>query len=120
MRRSGNLGLWTTADLATLATAHLAAGNASAALDHARQAVTLLDECAGIGPEFPHRDYFACYRVFAQIGQDEEAAAALHSSYRLLMAQADKIAEPAYRGSFLEGIQIHQQIAKTWRDQLQK
>ena len=35
-----------------------------AALDFAKQALCLLDECGGEGPEFPQRDYFVCFKVF--------------------------------------------------------
>ena len=41
---------------------------------------------------------------------DERAAAVLHTAYTLLMEQADAIAQPDWRRSFLEHIAVHRVI----------
>ncbi len=115
MRRETDLVLWTTSDLTTLAAAHLASGDTDAALDYARQALAILDECGGEGPEFPQRDYFVCYQVFAAVGQATAARTALQSAYDLVMARADKIAEPALRQSFLERVQFNREIVREYK-----
>jgi tetratricopeptide (TPR) repeat protein len=81
MRQELALALWTTADLTTLAAAQLAAGDTAQALDYVCQALDILDECGGEGPESPQRDYFTCYRVLTAIGNREDADAALQSAY---------------------------------------
>ncbi len=110
LRQELDLRLWTTADLTTLAAAYLDAGNVDEALNCARQALTILDECGGEGPEFPHRDYFVCYQVLSAAGENEAANAALESAYNLVATQADKITDPALRQSFLEQVQINRTI----------
>jgi adenylate cyclase len=112
MRQEMGLRLWTTANLATLAAAHSALGDMTKALDYARQALTILDECQGEGPEFPQQDYFTCYQVFAEAGEAEAAQAALQSAYRLVVARAEKIADPSLRQFFLENVPINRQIVQ--------
>jgi tetratricopeptide (TPR) repeat protein len=112
MRQEMGLRLWTTANLATLAAAHLALKDTTTALDYARQALTILDKCQGEGPEFPQQDYFTCYQVFAAAGEADAARAALQSAYRLVMARAEKITDPALRQSFLERVPINRQIVQ--------
>lgn len=110
MRQELDMHLWTTADLTTLATAHLARGEKSKALDYAQQAMAILDECQGEGPECPQQDYFVCYQVLHANGRAETAHQALQSAYQLVMARAEKIADPALRQSFLENVPINRQI----------
>jgi adenylate cyclase len=114
IRREHDLKLWTTADLATLAAAHLASGDGDAALGYARQALNILDDCGGEGPEFPHHDYFMCYRVLSAVGREEAAQDALQSAYKLTMAQAERIADPSLRRSFLERVLINRQIVRAY------
>ena len=103
-----------TGNLANLAMASLAAGKMARALDHARQALVILADCGGIGPEFPHHDYFCCYRVLRAAGHEAEAWATLGSAYRLLMAQAGKIIDPATRRAFLEGVSMNREIMEEY------
>jgi class 3 adenylate cyclase/tetratricopeptide (TPR) repeat protein len=103
-------------DLATLAASHLASSDTPQALDYARQALAILEECGGEGPEFPQRDYFICYQVLAAAGQTERAQAALQSANDLVMARADKIADPALRQSFLERVQINHEIVQEYEN----
>jgi len=112
MRRKLDMHLWTTADLTTIAAAHLARGEKSKALNYAQQAMTILDECQGKGPEFPQQDYFICYQVLATDGQTEAAQAALKSAYSLVMARAEKITDLSLRQSFLEQVPINRQIVQ--------
>jgi class 3 adenylate cyclase/tetratricopeptide (TPR) repeat protein len=106
--------LWTTSDLAILAEAHLALGNMAQALDYAHQTLAVLDECDGQGLEYPHRDYFICYRVLSAAGQMEAAGSALRAAYTLVMACAEKIADPALRRSFLERVQANREIVQEY------
>jgi adenylate cyclase len=103
-----------TGNLAALAMANLAAGEMAQALDYARQALAILADCGGIGPEFPHHDYFCCYRVLRAAGQQAEALATLGSAYRLLMAQAEKITDPAMQRAFLEGVSMNREIMEEY------
>jgi len=102
LRREMGLRLWTTIDLTTLAQAHWLSGDMDKALDYARQALAILDECGGVGPEFPQRDYFICSQVLSAAGQDEAACTALQSACNLVMARVEKITDPDLRRSFLE------------------
>jgi tetratricopeptide (TPR) repeat protein len=112
MQRELDLHLDTSYDLTTLAVAHLTAGDTAQALDYARQALRILDECGGEGPEFPQRDYFLCSQVLAAVGEDVAARDALHAAASLVLARADKILDPALRQSFLEHVPINHQIVR--------
>jgi hypothetical protein len=112
MRTQNDLRLWTTADLATIASTYLASGNLAPALDYAQQALSILNECGGEGPEAPHRDYFICYQILTAAGQIETARAALESAYALVMGRARKLTDPATRQSFLERVQIKHAIVQ--------
>jgi tetratricopeptide (TPR) repeat protein len=116
MRREAELWLWTTADLATLAAAHLDAGDLSRAIQYTEKAIAILDECGSEGPEFPQRDYLIGYRVLRAAGQQEQAAAALQCAYDLVVARAAKIATPALRESFLNQVPINREIAREYQD----
>ena len=109
------LRLNTTDDLATLAAIHLAAGRVSQASHHAEQALAILQECGGEGPEFPQRDYFICYQVLTAAGQAEAARTALQSAYDLIMTRAGKIANPTLRQSFLERIQVNREVVQAYK-----
>jgi hypothetical protein len=103
-------------DLATLAAAHLAAGDIAQALDDAEQALAILEECGGEGPEFPQRDYFICYQVFSAAGQEKAVRGALQSAYSLVATRADKITDPALRQSFLERVPINREIVQEYKN----
>ena len=106
------LGIPVVTDLATLAAAQMAMGDMAKAVNYAEQALDLLNECSGQGPEAPQQDYFTCYQVLAAAGQDQEARLALQSAYELVMARAEKITDPSLRKSFLENVPINRQIAQ--------
>ncbi len=112
LRRELDLQLWTTADLIILAKVYLATGNEAQALDYAQRALTILDECGGEGPEFPQRDYFACYQVFRASKQEALAYRALESAYKLIAIRAGGINDPALRQSFLEQVPAHRDIVQ--------
>jgi hypothetical protein len=114
MRRELGLDLLAADDLATLAAAHQRSRppdgvNGS---DYAWQALAILDECGGEGPEFPHRDYFLCYEVLAANGQMEAARAALSSAYHLVKTRAERIGDPDARQSFLENVPVNRRIVE--------
>ena len=110
LRREIDLQLWTTADLTTLAAAYQASGNMPEALQNIQQALTILNDCGGDGPELPQQDYFICYQVLSAAGQVENARAALQAAYNLVMARAEKITDLALRQSFLERVPINHEI----------
>jgi tetratricopeptide (TPR) repeat protein len=114
LRRELDLHLWTTADLATLAAAHLQLGDGAKALDYAGQALAILDECSGVGPEYPQRDYFVCYQVLASAGRQDAAQAALQSAYQWVIARAEQIADATLRRSFLEQVPINRKIVQEY------
>jgi class 3 adenylate cyclase/tetratricopeptide (TPR) repeat protein len=114
LRRELALRLWMTADLATLAAAHLALKDQEAALSFARQALTILDDCNGQGPEYPEWDYFLCHQVLAAAGEQAAARQALESAYQLVMTQSTKITDPAMRQSFLERVPHNREIVETY------
>jgi adenylate cyclase len=115
MRRQLDMWLRTTADLTTLAAASLGAGDLNSALSYARDALAILDESAGEGPECPQQDYFMCFQVFTALGQSEVAQSALLSAYGLVMARTQKIIDPLLRQSFLERVLINRQIMEEAR-----
>jgi tetratricopeptide (TPR) repeat protein len=112
LRRTTDLHLFSADNLATLASAYLATADRVLALDYARQALAILDECGGEGPEFPQQDYFTCYQVLQACGQTEAAQHALNSAYGLVMKHAQKIVDPAMRQSFLERVPGNRQIVQ--------
>ncbi len=99
-------------DLAIMAVAHLHLDTIDDALNCAQQALAILDECEGEGPEFPQRDYFLCSQVFAAAGDAAAARHALAAAYHLVMARADRITDPDLRRSFLERVTINRQIVE--------
>lgn len=104
------LPLSTTADLAIIAKAQLALNHGSAALTTVRQALQILDDCDGEGPDFPQRDYWMCYEVLQQLGETVLAQHALTSAQRLLTRQAEKIKDTAMRRSYLERVSFNRSI----------
>ncbi len=117
-RQKLDLRLWTTADLATLARAHLALGDAATALDCAHQALSILHECEGQGPEYPQHDYLACYRVLAAAGEEAAARQALQSAHDLLLAQSERIADRDLRQSYLERVPQNRAIVEAYQDEI--
>jgi hypothetical protein len=87
-------------------------GDIEQALVYAQEALTILEECGGEGPESPQRDYFLCHQVLAAAGQAERAQTALQSAYDLVIARADKMTDPALRQSFLEQVAINHKIVQ--------
>jgi tetratricopeptide (TPR) repeat protein len=116
IRQQAGWQLYSCDDLATLAAAYLALNDMSKALDYAQRALAILEECKGEGPEFPQRGYYICYQVLHAVGETDSARRALRSAYRLVMAGAEKIAEPTLRQSFLENVPINRQILKEYAD----
>jgi hypothetical protein len=113
-----DLMLWATADLTTLAQVHWALGDAATALGYAHQTLSVLHECEGQGPEYPHHDYFACYQVLAAAGKEVAAHEALQSAYDLLLAQSERIADRDLRQSFLERVPLNRAIVEEYQDEI--
>lgn len=120
--RSLNLLFSTSANLTVLALAHLKLGHKTQAYRYIQEALTILDGCNGVGPDFPHRDYWSCYQVLQALGQTALADHALKEAYRLLMQQAERISEPSMRRSYLEKVafnrSIRQAVNGTYQEEL--
>ena len=70
----------------------------------------LLEDCGGIGPDYPQRDYLRCFYVFSHLNQYSDACKALKSAYSLLEEKAYRIADNETRQSFLNNISFHREI----------
>lgn len=104
------LPLSTTADLAIIAMTQLALNQRSAALVTVQQALQILDDCHGEGPDFPQRDYWMCYEVLQQLGETELAQHALAAAQHLLIRQADRIKDENMRRAYLENVSFNRSI----------
>lgn len=115
LRRELDLRVWTTADLAILASAYQALGEGPLALDYAQQALALLDECQGEGPEFPHQDYFLCAQVLAAQNQAQAAHAALQSARATMLKRAERISDLRLRRAFLARVPMNRALREALR-----
>jgi tetratricopeptide (TPR) repeat protein len=61
----------------------------------------------------PFRVYLTCYQVL-QAAQDSRARDILQIGYRLLLARADKIGDPAIRRRYLEEVAVHREIVEAY------
>ncbi|MFZ4657437.1 MAG: tetratricopeptide repeat protein [Caldilineaceae bacterium] len=111
--RALQLKLSMTSDLAIIATAELALNYCASAQSTAQEALKILDDCNGEGPDFPQRDYWMCYQVLQTLGETTLAAHALTSAYRLLIKQAHRINQPEMRRSYLENVIFNRDILLT-------
>jgi hypothetical protein len=100
-----------------LARAHLALGDPATALDYARQALSILHECGGQGPEYPQHDYLTCYQVLAAAQEEDKAREALLSAYDLLAAQSQRISDADLRRSFLERVPQNRAIVEAYLEE---
>lgn len=116
--RALDLLLLTTTDLTILAAAHLALNQQDKALRYTQEALRLLDESEGEGPDFPQRDYWMCYQVLQAVGETELANHALHLAHRLLLVAADKITDSAMRESYLHNTPHNQAILSASAEQV--
>ena len=112
LRHELGLRVRTTAELTTLAEAYWRSGDLTWALDYARQAWVILEECHGEGPEVPQHDYFVCSQIFAAAGQLEDASHALAAAHRLVLDRAANITDPVLRHSFLHNVPINHEIVQ--------
>jgi len=101
-----------TDDITRLAATHAKLSNRINALQHAEQAIQILDECQGEGIDYSQRDYFRCYQVFSTCEKPEQATKALKSAYRLLQEKAAKISDAEMHCSFLENVSFNAEIQK--------
>jgi tetratricopeptide (TPR) repeat protein len=97
---------------ATLAAAHLGLGNTRSAEASAHQAIAVLDECGGEGPDFPQRDYWMAANVLESLGRQEAAQSARNRALALLLARAERISDTAMRRTFLEVVPVHVAIMR--------
>lgn len=107
-----DLAVSTTADYAVMALAHFEVGHPDAARQNVQKALDILDACAGVGPDFPQRDYWRCHRVLRALGDELQAARALENAATILMEQAQKISDESMRQSYLENVWFNREIAR--------
>ncbi len=102
--------------LATLGRVHLAKGDAAAATEAAEAARAILEDLGFLpGGEDSVRLVYA--RALDAAGRSEEARAAMHDAYVWVAARAEKIADPAWRESFLTNVSENGEIravAEEW------
>jgi tetratricopeptide (TPR) repeat protein len=115
LRRELDIRLATTGNLAILGKIFAANSNLTQALDFCTQALSILDDCRGEGPEFPQLDYLMCYQVFLAAGQTAQAQAALKAAHHLVAARAEKITQPTLRQSFLENVHTNREVMAAYR-----
>jgi len=101
-----------TDDLTRLAIVHQQFGEPNIAIQYAEQAIQILDDCKGEGPDYPHRDYFRCYQVFSANKQMEKAGRLLKTACRILQDKVNKISDEDMRRSFLENVSFNAEIQK--------
>jgi tetratricopeptide (TPR) repeat protein len=114
LRQELKMRFATPDNLAILAASYLAMGELTQALEWATQAESILDECAGEGPEFSQQDYFIIHQVLAAAGESERAKAALQQAYQLVTERADKISNRFLRQTFLERVTINREIVSAY------
>lgn len=100
----------TTIDLTTLAEAHWQVGKTKQAIAYVTEALALLQACGEIGPEFPQRDYYICFRILHATGQHVTALNALSQAHELLATRAEKIKDASWRQAFLTGTPMNRAI----------
>ncbi|MCB0062355.1 MAG: tetratricopeptide repeat protein [Caldilineaceae bacterium] len=100
----------TTIDLTTLANAYRQANQPERACSFIERALQLLTDCAGVGPEFPHWDYYHCYVVLWWLGEEAQAITALQTAYTMLMKRANAISDVKIRTMFLTQVPRNGQI----------
>jgi tetratricopeptide (TPR) repeat protein len=115
LRRELDLRVWTTADLSILASAYHSLGEGEQALRYAHEALALLAECQGEGPEFPHQDYFLCAQVLAAQGQTAAARDALQSAHDMMLKRAERLSDVGLRQAFLERVPMNRAILEARR-----
>lgn len=116
IRTNLQLAIWTTTDFATLALAHMRLGQLTEAVEYASQSITLLDSFQNEGLEAPHQDFFACFQVFQQVGDEQRALDALQKSYDLVQQYAVKIPAIENRTRFLDYFPLHRAIVQHYQD----
>lgn len=108
--RELNLLLSTTTNLTMLAVAHCALAHRPDALRYTEEALQILAECGGEGPDFPQRDYWMCYQVLQALGEVSSARQALKAAHHLLIQQAERINNLEMRQSYLENVTFNRSI----------
>lgn len=110
IRRELTLSIRIADNLAMLAAIYLARGKLPQAGTYAQQVLAILEECHGVGPEFPQQDYWICYQVLLAQGAYAQANQALHAAYQLVMQRAQKIGDAALQRSFVEQVAVNRAI----------
>ncbi len=106
-------------DLAGLARAALAQGQAQSALERVKEILTWLEGNGAEGIEYPLQVYLTCYRVLHAAAADDPAAierahALLSEAHALLMTRASGIGDEALRHKFLADVKTNREILDMW------
>jgi len=109
IRRQMGHGNLAAESLAGLVCAQLALGELGPAYAGVEEILPSLSAPLLEGTDDPLRIVWSCYRVL-QAEQDPRAEQVLARAQRLLQEQAERIAAPAERRTFLEGIAVHREI----------
>jgi len=102
-----------TVVLATLGAAHLGCDDRGAAATAVREALRILDDCGGEGPDYPQRDYWMCGAILDALGDRVESSRARLRARELLHQRAARISDPAMRHSFLTNVVVHREMTLT-------
>ncbi len=116
LRRELGIEVNITGNLSVVALAQSRDSDITASIENATEAFTILDNCKGVGPEFPQIDYLYCYQVFNTANREIHAQEALRLAYNLIISRAEKISDPTLRQSFLTNIPINQEIIATYQE----
>lgn len=106
-----------TTEQCTLAEAYLQLAARREAMQYVSEAFALLQKLGSEGPDYPHRDYWTCSRIFTTLKEPTRARKALTYAYEILQQKAGRISDPATRWSFLNNVSFNRQILTTARQQ---
>ncbi len=96
-------------NLTTLALCSLRIGEDAEAHRFVDEALARLQTDDGAST-FPQREYLTCATVLRGLDRDELADECLHTAYRLVEQQADKLQSDALRRSYIENLPFNRQI----------
>lgn len=112
LRRKHGMLAWAPTDIVTVAAAYLALDQHAFALPHVDEAMLMLTQEGANQPEFPQRDYFRCYQVYAALGHSSHAHRALQLAYTIVREGVAKMCDATLRQSFLKAVPINCRIVQ--------
>lgn len=112
LRRKNGMLAWAPTDIVTIAAAYLALEQHDLALTYVDEAMLLLTREGANQPEFPQRDYFRCYQVYAALERSDHARRALQLAYTIVREGVAKMNDVILRQSFLTRVPINRLIVQ--------